>query len=132
MQGPDKIPEAGSHSIEPAWPELFSCEVLTDGERATLLPAGELDLATGPVLEQTLTALREAGFSSILLDLAALTFIDISGVRLVERWCEAAEQDGFGFQLLDASRALRRTFSLVTTHPGLRAELGLGPRRDFT
>ena len=46
--------------------------------------AGELDLATTPILEDRLTSLR-AKRSPVVLDLSKLEFIDSTGIRLLVR-----------------------------------------------
>ena len=58
-----------------------------------LCVAGELDMATAPILD---TALREAASSSgeVLLDFAGLSFMDSTGLRVLLR--SACEKHGAG------------------------------------
>ncbi|WP_380163440.1 STAS domain-containing protein [Jannaschia sp. R86511] len=44
---------------------------------------GELDMASSPVLEQTLTELLAQGYLHLDLDLADLTFCDSTGLRVM-------------------------------------------------
>ena len=62
--------------------------------RLVVTPAGELDLATAPELEQiVMPAVRDGG--QVIVDLRRLAFMDSSGVRvLVEGHALAAESAG--------------------------------------
>ena len=52
------------------------CEVVPQRDVVRVHPIGSLDLATVPVLEQQLQALREAGFRRLIVDLGGLWFMD--------------------------------------------------------
>ena len=47
---------------------------------------------------------------SVLLDLDGLTFIDVSGVRLVLAAAEDSRRDGWAFAVTRGSRPVRRVF----------------------
>lgn len=57
----------------------LTCESSEDSARVAM--AGELDLATAPQVASALGSLEKNGVCSIVLDLSALTFIDVSGLR---------------------------------------------------
>lgn len=57
-------------------------------------------MATVGEVEQRLGELREVGFERLVLDLRKLTFIDLCGLRLAERWTAAADRDGFRLDVL--------------------------------
>jgi anti-sigma B factor antagonist len=46
-----------------------------------VVAAGEIDMATAPMLEHALTEAIEAGNGSVVLDLCDVTFFDSSGLR---------------------------------------------------
>jgi anti-sigma B factor antagonist len=75
---------------------------LVRGEQSILRVKGEIDFATA---DQLRTALKDALSvdPSVIVDMAGVTFIDVSGLRVV---LEAAEsRDGLGpLTLLDAPR----------------------------
>jgi anti-sigma B factor antagonist len=73
---------------------------------------GELDIATGGAVRECLAALRERG-ESVVLDLDELTFIDVSGVRLVLAAVEASRRDNWRFAVTHGSRPVRRVFRLL-------------------
>ncbi|MEI7030010.1 STAS domain-containing protein [Streptomyces pratensis] len=51
----------------------------TDGDLALAHVAGELDIATAPILRAQALALIEQGHRRLILDLAAVTFCDSTG-----------------------------------------------------
>ncbi len=73
---------------------------------------GELDIATGVPVAKRLAVLRERG-ESVLLDLDGLTFIDLSGVRLVLAAAEESRRDGWTFTVTRGSRPVRRVLGLL-------------------
>jgi anti-sigma B factor antagonist len=92
--------------------EPFRCEV--EPRRATVhvRPVGELDLATVPAVETQLVELRAAGFTSLVLDLRGVRFLDSTGLHLILDWHTSAEADGISFGLLAGPPAVQRLFEL--------------------
>jgi anti-sigma B factor antagonist len=93
--------------------ESLTCEVVPERDTVRVCPVGTLDLATGPVLEQQLTELREAGFRHMIVDLRGLVFMDSTGLQLVLRWEAAARQDGFAIGFVPGSPEVQRVFELT-------------------
>jgi anti-anti-sigma factor len=115
-------------SDRPPLPEPFRCEVLPGHGHVRVIPVGELDLATGPVLERTLRDLVESGFDRLVIDLRRLVFMDSSGLRLIMRIDEAARRDGTQLSLIAGPPAVQRVFETT----GLLDRLTFvdPPRRD--
>lgn len=86
-------------------------EVL-DAGRIRVCVRGELDLASGPRLSEALRRLHERR-ESVLLDLDELSFIDMSGLRVVLAAAEQASRDGGGFTVTRGSSQVRRLVALV-------------------
>ena len=65
-------------------PPVFSIEVTAgrDGHGVVVAVAGELDVTTAPAVESMLRAQLAAG--AVLLDLKRLSFMDSSGIRLLD------------------------------------------------
>jgi anti-anti-sigma factor len=82
-----------------------------DGVRVVLI--GELDLATAAQLDEQLRELRAVGFQRFVLDLRQLAFIDSTGVRLIMRVNELAENDGIDLTVLQGPEHIRRVFELT-------------------
>jgi anti-anti-sigma factor len=64
-----------------------------DGDRAVLALDGELDLSTLALAERALTQAQVDGARGLVLDLGDVSFLDLSGLRLIfsahERWGSA-------------------------------------------
>jgi anti-anti-sigma factor len=73
---------------------------------------GELDMGTGGAVAQRLAALRERG-DDVVLDLDELTFIDVSGIRLVLAAAGDARRDGWTFTVTYGSRPVRRLIQIL-------------------
>jgi anti-sigma B factor antagonist len=73
---------------------------------------GELDIVTAPAVAERLAVLRER-HESVLLDLDGLTFIDVSGVRLVLGAAEDSRRDGWAFAITHGSRPVRRVLQAL-------------------
>jgi anti-anti-sigma factor len=99
------------------WPKL-AFETIRNGDQVGLAVTGELDLATGPSLEQAALALLAGHPGLLVLDLRKVTFCDSSGIA----------------SLLRIERAARRTDSrlqLRNVHGLVRQVLDLGGVSDF-
>jgi anti-sigma B factor antagonist len=81
--------------------------------------AGELDLASAPELASTLRGLDPGG-ELITLDLRALTFIDVAGMRALQEARRIAHEAGRRLQVLgpaqEAARVLELTGTLDLVH----------------
>ena len=65
-----------------------------------VLPHGDLDAVTCPLLEAQIGELRAAGFRRLILDLSQLEFMDSTGLRLILNWDAEARKDGFAISLV--------------------------------
>jgi anti-sigma B factor antagonist len=93
----------------------FSVAVHRNRNEVVVAPAGDLDMATTGQLEHQLAELRDVGFTDIVLDLRALTFIECSGLNLLLSVHRRAQADGHRFRLIEGSAATRRLFELTGT-----------------
>jgi anti-anti-sigma factor len=82
-----------------------------EGDVHTIGLIGELDLATAAEAEQQLTR-AEAGATSIVLDLSALTFIDSTGIRMIVAADARARANSHCFRLLRGSPRVQRVFEI--------------------
>ena len=95
-------------------PESFRCESHRDGDATWVRPLGELDLDSAPQLDDELAAVRSAGAPRIVLDLRGLTFMDSTGLRLVIRWDNHANDGGgFEFAIVPGPEVVQRVFRLT-------------------
>lgn len=62
-------------------PEPFRVEIRPERGCVRVLPVGEVDLGTAPVLADCLRELIDVGFERIRLDLSRLSFLDCASLR---------------------------------------------------
>jgi anti-sigma B factor antagonist len=101
----------------------FGLDERTEGDRVHLVPQGELDLASAPLLEErTHGALRNAS-APVVLDLRELTFMDSTGVRAIVSAHQVAKEAGVELVVVrpGADSAARRVIEIS----GIDGALGL-------
>ena len=76
----------------------FRIEEQSSDRTRTVLPQGELDIATAPHLEDRLSNLRRAGAATVL-DLSGVSFMDSTGIAVLVRAVNAARDDGWEFRV---------------------------------
>ena len=86
--------------------------------------SGELDVASSQVLERELAKLDEAPL--VVVDLRGLTFIDSTGLGVLVRAHQLAQEHGRRFGLVRGNGQVSRLLSLT----GLDAELLVGDSAD--
>jgi anti-sigma B factor antagonist len=93
----------------------FFCDVRPERDRVIVRVVGELDLAAAPDVGITIRELLGAGFTSIVVDLRELTFLDSAGVHmLVAAERSVAGHDGT-LSLMPGPRSVQRVFELTGT-----------------
>ncbi len=88
--------------------------VARDG-RVTLILAGELDLASRPLLDGQLQTACGQAAKTIELDLADVTFMDSTGLHGILAAQALCAERGCELQLLRCSEPVRRLFELTGT-----------------
>jgi anti-sigma B factor antagonist len=99
----------------------FSVEAHSDGRACFVAISGELDLAAAPSLEEELDRALNSGASVIVLDLASLDFIDSTGLSVIVRAHQQAQESGRELGLVNAAAQVERLLTLT----GLAERLGL-------
>jgi anti-anti-sigma factor len=93
--------------------EPFRCEVDPHRESVFIRPVGELDLATAPIVDAQLCELVEAGFTSVVLDLRELRFLDSTGLRLLLVWEAKSRAAGVELRVLPGPPPVQRIFAVA-------------------
>ncbi|MGH2832563.1 MAG: STAS domain-containing protein [Solirubrobacteraceae bacterium] len=83
------------------WRTDFEVLSETDGETGRLVVIGELDLATVPKVESAVEAMLAGEVQQITIDLAQLSFLDSSGVRLFLQLAQRAEHGDWTLALIN-------------------------------
>src|SRR5918998_3624303 len=90
----------------------FEIRVRRAGDRAIVVPEGEIDLATADDVEARLQDLRAEGWRNLVLDLRDVSFIDSSGLRLLVRMQNASQADEFDFSIVDGTPVISRVLEI--------------------
>jgi anti-anti-sigma factor len=105
------------HAGAPSGPALAAAVVDADVPAHTGVPpsvhvVGELDCSSAAVVREQLLSALARGTGPFVVDLAALTFVDSSGLRALEEAATAARQRGRSFSVVGAQPSARRLFAL--------------------
>jgi len=104
-------------------PAEFRWTLAPERARVRVCLEGELDLSTAATFQSTVLELMENGWSTIVIDLAALTFMDSSGMRAAFELDREATRRGAALRLTGASPEVQRLFELT----GLSRQLDVAP-----
>jgi anti-anti-sigma factor len=91
----------------------FAVDVRSESGTPLLAVSGELDLAAAPTLEQELARVRERGPELIIIDLRELEFMDSTGLSVLIRAHQDAQQSGYRLGIVNGSRQIRRLLTLT-------------------
>ena len=103
---------AGDQDSSDARPTL-AIGIRAEGDTLLVQVVGELDLASAPRLASCLRDLRDRA-ATVAVDLAGVTFIDLSGLRVLLDAQRAAHIDGGQLRIAAPGRSYARL--LQTTH----------------
>ena len=90
----------------------FSVETSEELGAVVVTASGEIDVATAPQVESQLLSLIDDG-SSVVLDLAGVTFIDSSGLRTLVTARQRADEQSVSFSLAGRSQAVDRLLQVT-------------------
>jgi anti-anti-sigma factor len=90
----------------------LSLRICPGGDTLSLVLAGEVDLASAPILE---ACLEDVGseWAKVRLDLARVTFLDSSGIAVLVRAHQRCREAGQILEVRNALAPVRRTLELT-------------------
>ena len=91
----------------------FHTEVQPEGDSVVLRLHGELDMATSPALDRALTAAFDGAGSSVVVDLARLTFMDSTGIAVLLGARRRADEIGRSLVVRSPRRPVLKAFRLT-------------------
>jgi anti-anti-sigma factor len=97
---------------DPRVPARFRVSCEREGDVYTIHPFGELDLATVKELERELRRAEASDVQAIVLDLAGLTFMDSTGVRLLLQATANSRADSCRLTLLRGPGPVQRVLQI--------------------
>jgi len=93
----------------------FECQIdnAPGGAECVLTVRGDIDLASAADFETCLRSALDSAPSSIVIDLAALTFIDSSGLRVLVSLSKEAQSRGATLGLRNVPRHAQRVLDIT-------------------
>src|SRR5262249_20400944 len=104
-------------------PAEFRWSLSPERARVRVCLEGELDLSTAATYQNAVLELMENGWTTILIDLGGLTFMDSSGLRATFELDREAARRGAALRLPGANGDVQRLFALT----GLSRQLDVPP-----
>ena len=90
--------------------------------RTVLCVSGEIDLLTSPRLAAAVACALEGGRADVVIDLARVEFIDVTGIRALHGAASQARDVGGNLVLRSPSRAVRRMLGVLDPDGALPVE----------
>jgi anti-anti-sigma factor len=94
-------------------PRQFQVKAERVGTSALVSVQGELDIATLPEFERTLTRMRSQGLERMVVDLRELSFLDSMSIELLLRLHGDLTAAGADHVVVRGPRAVNRIFDLM-------------------
>jgi anti-sigma B factor antagonist len=91
----------------------LTCSLSWDGKATIVHARGEIDAFTSTSLGESLRAAMMENRGQIMVDLSEVTFIDGSGLRILERCQQDCRDRGLSFGLTKPAPHIRRLLQLV-------------------
>ena len=91
----------------------FRVDVTTENGAPVLSVRGELDLASSPALEEQVERAVADAPSTVIIDLRELEFMDSTGLSVLIRAHQRAQEAGHRLAIVNGSRQVRRLLSLT-------------------
>lgn len=91
----------------------FRVEVRNADDTAVISVSGELDLASSPALEEELERVAQSETQVVVVDLRNLEFMDSTGLSVLVRAHQRAEENGRRLGLVNGSQQVLRLLTLT-------------------
>jgi anti-sigma B factor antagonist len=78
-----------------------------------IIVSGELDLASGPALDDELVRLSASGVPLVVVDLRQVEFIDSTGLSILVKAHQRAAEQGHEFALVRGAQQVQRLLDLT-------------------
>ena len=91
----------------------FRLEVRSAGRATVIGVSGELDLASSPALEEELDRVAASDSEMLIIDLRGLDFMDSTGLSVLVRAHQRAEEQGRQLAMVKGPQQVQRLLSLT-------------------
>jgi anti-sigma B factor antagonist len=101
-------------------------EITQEGGWIVVRVAGDIDMATAPVIGDRLSELRRLGYRNIRIDAALVGFMDLQGLNMLAGAYKSAADLGGALTVVNATLQVRKVFEpaglerlLSVSHPAV-------------
>lgn len=91
----------------------FRLEVRSQGKATIIAVSGELDLASSPALQEELDRVSGTDSDMLIIDLRELDFMDSTGLSVLVRAHQRAEEHGRRLAMVKGPQQVQRLLSLT-------------------
>jgi anti-sigma B factor antagonist len=91
----------------------FRLEVHSEGHATVVAVSGELDLASSPTLQEELDRVSASNSQLLIIDLRELDFMDSTGLSVLVRAHQRAEEQGRQLAMVKGPQQVQRLLSLT-------------------
>ena len=91
----------------------FRLEVRGEGRATVIAVSGELDLASSPALQEELDRVASSDSELLIIDLRELDFMDSTGLSVLVRAHQRAEEHGRQLAMVRGPQQVQRLLSLT-------------------
>jgi anti-sigma B factor antagonist len=91
----------------------FRLEVRSQGQTTIIAVSGELDLASSPALQEELDRVSASDSEMLIIDLRELDFMDSTGLSVLVRAHQRAEEQGRRLAMVKGPQQVQRLLSLT-------------------
>jgi anti-sigma B factor antagonist len=91
----------------------FRLEVRSEGRATVIAVSGELDLASSPALQEELDRVASSDSKLLIIDLRELDFMDSTGLSVLVRAHQRAEEHGRQLAMVKGPQQVQRLLSLT-------------------
>jgi anti-sigma B factor antagonist len=91
----------------------FRVEVQNQGPATVIAVSGELDLASSPALQEELDRAQASDARMLIIDLRELDFMDSTGLSVLVRAHQRAEEQGRQLAMVRGPQQVQRLLSLT-------------------
>ena len=91
----------------------FRLEVQSQGKATVIAVRGELDLASSPALQEELDRVSASDAEMLIIDLRELDFMDSTGLSVLVRAHQRAEEQGRRLAVVKGPQQVQRLLSLT-------------------
>ena len=91
----------------------FRLEVRSQGQATIIAVSGELDLASSPALQEELDRVAASHAQLLIIDLRDLDFMDSTGLSVLVRAHQRAEEQGRELAMVKGPQQVQRLLSLT-------------------